>query len=146
MSMYNEIDWRRNDNGKTCTRNSSSVAECAKKFSRGHWSFFALGSEEKWYVTLAHEPDGLLKKGAEEMLIICAESRHPFFQRNERVLCPEDLWKAKVVGNIDTLQRGTYDCRAITTRHCRRESAQYLRSCRGLVPGCCPANQSSFCT
>ena len=80
MSMYNEIDWRRNDNGKTCTRNSSSVAECAKKFSRGHWSFFALGSEEKWYVTLAHEPDGLLKKGAEEMLIICAESRHPFFR------------------------------------------------------------------
>ena len=52
----------------------------AKRFSQGHWSFFVPGSEEKWYATLAHKPDGLWNKVAEEMLFIFAESGHPVFR------------------------------------------------------------------
>ena len=42
-------------------------------------SFFGLGSEEKWYAALAHEPDGLWNKVADEMLDIFADNVHPAF-------------------------------------------------------------------
>ena len=52
-----------------------SVAEYGQAFSRGHWSFFGPGSEEKWYVTLIYKPDVLWDKFAEEMLLFL-ESGH----------------------------------------------------------------------
>ena len=48
--------------------------------------------------------------------------------------------------NIDTLQRGTDSGRVITTHHCLRQSAQYFRSHRGLVPGTCSSSRSSCST
>ena len=51
------------------------------------------GNEEKWYATLAHKPDGLWNKVADEMLIVFAER-----DSKERVLHPEDLCKAKAAG------------------------------------------------
>ena len=47
MSMFNDIDWNRKGNEKSCTRNSSSVAKYARKFPKRHWSFLGLESEEK---------------------------------------------------------------------------------------------------
>ena len=47
MSMFNDIDWNRKGNEKSCIRNSSSVAKDARKFHKRHWSFLGLESKEK---------------------------------------------------------------------------------------------------
>ena len=80
MSMFNDIDWSQKGNDEKSISNSEKVKTYAKRFSQGHWSFFVPGSEEKWYATLAHKPDGLWTKVAEEMLIIFAESGHLVFR------------------------------------------------------------------
>ena len=36
MSIYNDIEWTRKDHREVCLNNSSSVAEYAKSFSKGH--------------------------------------------------------------------------------------------------------------
>ena len=38
--------------------NSQTVANYARKFPRGHWSFLGPGSEKKWYGTSTDKPDG----------------------------------------------------------------------------------------
>ena len=52
MSTFNDIEWEEKGNAKRCEYNSQTVAECAGKFPRGHWSFLGPGSEEKWCGTL----------------------------------------------------------------------------------------------
>ena len=54
----------------------SQVAEYARKFPRGHWSFLEPASEEKWY---AHKPDGSWGRMAEQMLANVSRSGHPMF-------------------------------------------------------------------
>ena len=44
------------------------------------WSFLGPGCEEKWYATLAHKPNGLWDKVAEELMILFAECGHPAFR------------------------------------------------------------------
>ena len=58
MSMYNDI--AKGEKGKTerCEHNSQTVAECAHKFPRGHWSFLEPGTENNWYGTYTDKPDG----------------------------------------------------------------------------------------
>ena len=48
MSMYNDIEWGAKGNTERCEHNSQTVANDARKFRRGHWSFLGPGSEEKW--------------------------------------------------------------------------------------------------
>ena len=52
---------------KVCKSKSSDVAEYARKFPTGHWSFLGHGFEEKWYAALGHDSDGLWNKVADEM-------------------------------------------------------------------------------
>ena len=49
MSMYNDTVRRSKDFEEMCIANSLTVAEYAKLFSPGHWSFLGPGSENKWY-------------------------------------------------------------------------------------------------
>ena len=58
LSMYNDIEWRAKGNKEICEYHSQTVAICARKFARGHWSFLGRGSEEKWYGTCTDKPDG----------------------------------------------------------------------------------------
>ena len=51
MSMYNDIAWREKGNREVCVANSFMVADYARKFAQGHWSFLGLGSEKKRYGT-----------------------------------------------------------------------------------------------
>ena len=44
-SMFNDIVWDAKGNKEQCEYNSQAVAEHARKFSRGHWSFLGPGSE-----------------------------------------------------------------------------------------------------
>ena len=42
----------------SCPEKFSSVAACAARFPTAHWSFLGPGSEEKWFGTLTHTPNG----------------------------------------------------------------------------------------
>ena len=108
MSMYNDIDW-----GQKCNKNKSSdVAEYARKFPTGHWSFLGHGFEGKWYATLAHKSDGFVEQGRRRHVYHICRKRASCIQGNERFMQrtseKQRWWK-----NIDTLQRGTDDWRAI---------------------------------
>ena len=58
MSMFNDIVWDAEGNKDRCEYNLQTVAKYAREFPRGHWSFLERGSEEKWYGTCTHKPDG----------------------------------------------------------------------------------------
>ena len=58
MSMYNDIEWGAKGNEARCEDISQTVADYARKFPRGHWSFLGAGSEKKWYGTYTNRPDG----------------------------------------------------------------------------------------
>ena len=78
-----------------------------------HWSLLGPGSEEKWYAALAHKPDCLWNKVAEETLIyICRERL--CIQRNE-CFVQRTSEKTKVVGKH----------RYITTRNLRLQSCYH---------------------
>ena len=67
MSMYNDIPWGEKGNTERCEHNLQTVANYARKFPRGHWSFLGPGSQEKWYGTCTDKPDGSWNQSAENM-------------------------------------------------------------------------------
>ena len=80
MSKYNDIVWRERGKTEKCLMNSLTVANFARRFTHGRWSFLGLGSEKKWYGTHAHKPDGEWDKTAEGMMLNFAESGHPVYR------------------------------------------------------------------
>ena len=80
MSMYNDIARREKGNKEKCEYNSQTVANYARKFPRGHWSFLGLGSEEKWYGTHTDKPDGSWDRMAVEMMTNFSGSGQPTFR------------------------------------------------------------------
>ena len=50
MSMYNDTVWGEKGNDDLCVANSLNVAEYARRFAPGHWSFLGPGSKTKWYI------------------------------------------------------------------------------------------------
>ena len=47
MSMFNDIEWKKND--ENCISNAENVMNYAKRFLPGHWTFLGPGSEKRWY-------------------------------------------------------------------------------------------------
>ena len=80
MSMYNDIEWTAKGNKEQCEYNSQTVANSAREFPRGHWSFLGPGSEEKWYGTCTDKPDGSWERMAEETMPNFSGSGHPIFR------------------------------------------------------------------
>ena len=58
VSMLHDIEWKAKGNKERREYNSQTVANYARNFPRGHWSFLGPGSEEKWYGTCTDKPDG----------------------------------------------------------------------------------------
>ena len=52
MSMYNDIEWKAKGNKGQCEYNSQTVANYARKFPRGHWSFLTLTSPTDYGINL----------------------------------------------------------------------------------------------
>ena len=71
--------WRRRKHRKVLEK-SVTVANYARRFPLGRWSFLATGSEKKWYGTYTDKPDGGWDKTAEQMMLNLAESSHPIFR------------------------------------------------------------------
>ena len=74
--------------------NSCEVANYARRFPRGHWSFLGPGSEKKWYGTYSDKLDRVSDKTAGEMLIEFSETAHPIF-RASCALARERITKQK---------------------------------------------------
>ena len=74
-----DIDWTRRGNKEYLIANAHRVAEYARRFTQGHWSFLGPGSEKKFYRTHAHKLDGEWEKTAEGMMLNFAESGHLVF-------------------------------------------------------------------
>ena len=80
MSMYNDIAWGEKGNTGRGEYNSQTVADYARRFPRGHWSFLGPGSEKKWYGTYSDNPDGVWEKSAADMMLEFGETIHPLFR------------------------------------------------------------------
>ena len=80
MSMYHDVAWRERGNTERCEYSSQTVAEYARRFPRGHWSFLRPGSEKNWNGTYTDKPDGSRDRMAENMMTNFSESRHPIFR------------------------------------------------------------------
>ena len=80
MSVFNDIEWEARGNAELCENNSKSVAEYARQFLRGHWSFLGLGSEKKWYGTY----DGVRywTQTVQRLLLNFEKSCHPEIRCN----------------------------------------------------------------
>ena len=57
-----------------------TVANYARRFTRGHWSFLGPGSEEKWYGTYTDKPDGSRDQTAKNMMANFSGSGQPKFR------------------------------------------------------------------
>ena len=78
MSMYSDIALGEKGNTERCIMNSFTVANYARRFPRGRWSFLGPGSEKKWYGTYSDKPDW--DKIAENVMTNFSECGHPIFR------------------------------------------------------------------
>ena len=97
MSMHSDIVWGERRNTERCEYNSQTVANYARRFPRGRWSFLGLGSEKKWYGTHSDKPDGAWDKTAEQMMLNFAATKHPSFElpHSPGHVVPGNAWSRK---------------------------------------------------
>ena len=103
MSMFTDIVCDAKGNKEQCMHNSQTVAEYARRFPRGHWCFLGPGSEDKWYGTCTHTPDGSWDRMAEEMMEHFSRSGHPIF-RASSAFARGELTMQRREKEVNTLQ------------------------------------------
>ena len=64
---------QRKHNTEVCVANSMKVAQDAKRFPHGHWSFLGPGSEKKWCGSKTYKPSGEWNDVAEQMILNFSE-------------------------------------------------------------------------
>ena len=85
MSMYTDSAWQEKGNKERCQYNSKTIADHARRFPRGHWSFLESGSEKKWYGTCTDKPDGSWDQIAENMMTKFSNSGHSIFRASRAI-------------------------------------------------------------
>ena len=80
VSMYNDIEVDKTANEAMSQNIAAEIAQFAKRFKPGHWTFIGLGSGEKWDGSMADEWDGRWDSTAEVMMKQVAQSGHPVFR------------------------------------------------------------------
>ena len=98
MSMYNDIVWREKGNEELNIANSKVVADYARRFAHGHWSFLGPGSNRKCCGTHTYKPNGKWGRVAEDMMIIFSESGHPIFSGSSAL--EQGALRSKRKGNL----------------------------------------------
>ena len=79
LSMYNDIIWRERGKTRKCEMNSVTVANYARRFMLGRWSFLGAGSKT-FYGNYSDKPDGDWDRTAKRRMLNFAESGHPIFR------------------------------------------------------------------
>ena len=77
--MYYDTAWGEKGNIERCEYNSKTIANYARRFPRGRWSFLGLGSEKKWCGTCSGRPDGSWDNFL-QMIVNFSEPGHPIFR------------------------------------------------------------------
>ena len=77
---FNDIERIHKGNSGKCISNSEQVQNNAKRFSRGHWTFFYPGYEKKWCGTLSYTPGGKWNSNATQMVDRFKDTGHPVFK------------------------------------------------------------------
>ena len=130
MSMFNDIDGTRRRNSEKCISNSEQVKNCAKRFSRGHWTFPGPGDERKRYGTLSYTPEGKWDSIATELVGHLKETVHPVFKSISALSC--GILKRK--GGRDTIHiNADSSNRTLVSHNLLSKSGQYLRSSYKVV-------------
>ena len=80
ISMFYDIVWGKEGNEELCIANSTIVADYARIFAHGHWSFLRLGSEKEWFGASTYKSKGKWDRVAEEMMLNFSDSGHPVFR------------------------------------------------------------------
>ena len=80
---------------KKSEHNSPTVANYARRFHRGRWSFLGPGSEKKWHRTCSDKLDGVWDRTGEQMMMNFAETSHPIFRASSALERGELRSKAK---------------------------------------------------
>ena len=91
--MYNDIDWRKEENKGTVISNALEVKAYERISIAEHRSFFGPGTEEQWYGTHSNKPDVFVEQfcGGDD-----ASSQKVDTQcSKQQVRQTEDLWEAK---------------------------------------------------
>ena len=69
MSMFNDSDWTRRENGKIC-------------ILRGQWTFLGPGSGKKWYGESSYSPSGEQNSTANKKVQRLKETGHLVFKKH----------------------------------------------------------------
>ena len=80
LHVHDRIIFMSRGNRERCEHNSQTVAEHARRFPRGDWSFSGPRSEKKWYGTYPDKPDGSWDKIVENTMKNFSDSSHPIFR------------------------------------------------------------------
>ena len=133
MSMYNDIVWGEQGNTEKCENNSVTVANYARRFPRGRWSFLGPGSEKKWYGTYSDKPDGDWDETAERMMLIFSCSSHLKFRATNALERGEEL-RSKEKGKKSIHFNGSEENSEFILRTVI--SANQLRNCGAVADLC----------
>ena len=107
------------------------MAEYAKKFSLGHWSFLGPGSKTKWNATDTFRPGGEWDRVAELMMINFSESGYPTFRATSAL--ERGTLKSKGGGTLSINFCGDCDNVELIFRTFLCQSAQCQRSSGSFV-------------
>ena len=93
MSMFNDIDWTAKGNEENCISNSDKVKMYAKRFSKGHWTFFGLGDEKKSYGKSNYQPHAKLNSVASQIVPRFKETGHRVLHKCQCI----ESWKSEKI-------------------------------------------------
>ena len=79
-TLYGENKETQKSGGKSVT-----VANYARRFPLGRWSFLGPGLEKNWFGTYSDKPDGDRNKTVEQIMLNFAESSHPILRATSAV-------------------------------------------------------------
>ena len=80
MSMFHDIEWRKQGNRENCIASSFNVADYARKFAQGIGRFSGLDQKRSGTEITCTKPDGAWDDVAEIMMLNCSESGLPVFR------------------------------------------------------------------
>ena len=129
-SEPDDIDWTRRRNSEKCISNAERVKNCAKRFSRGRWTFLGPGDEKKRYGTLSYTPEGKWDSIATELVGHFKETGHPVFKSisaSSRGILKRKGGRVTIHINADSSNR------TLVSHISLSKSGQYLRSSYKVV-------------
>ena len=133
MSTFNDIAWTQRRNSEQCISNSEQVKNYAKRFPRGHWTFFGPGEENKSSGTHSSTLEGNWESTATQVVERFEETDHPVF-KSISALSGGILKRKKEQQRHHTLQCGCFEYRIQISKDSHSANQlNYLRSSLKMV-------------